>query len=132
MEQTIRLEPPSLDADSLRQVIEWQLLAGSSEVCGFCAVDQFGNQHLLRLANHAGEPDGFEISNSEVEVARDAASQRGWKIVAFVHTHPQHTAELSPRDARSFVRDTVAWIIVGTPTSRPHQRTYPPRVEHSG
>lgn len=121
-----------LNHAALSQVVVWQRAAGSAEVCAFCAIDKFGEQHLLRLANHAGEPDAFEISHSEVEVARDAAGQRGWKIVAFVHTHPQHPPELSPRDARSFARDTVAWIIVGTPTSSPCQRTYPSRFECSG
>lgn len=122
----------ALNDAALSQVVGWQRAAGSSEVCAFCAIDQFGEQHLLRLANHAGEPDAFEISNSEVDVARNAARQRGWEIVAFVHTHPQHAPELSPRDARSFARDTVAWIIVGTPTSSARQRTYLPRVARSG
>lgn len=114
----------ALESNSLATVIAWQRTAGSAEVCCFCAVDQFGVQHLMHLTNDAGLPDAFEISLSEVEVARMAANERGWEIVAFVHTHPTDPPDMSSRDARCFLRDTVPWIIIGTPTSTPSQRTY--------
>ena len=53
-----------------------------------------------------------------------AAAERGWKIVAFVHTHPQYGPEMSPRDLRCFERDSLPWIIIGTPTMVLRQRTY--------
>lgn len=55
---------------------------------------------------------------------RLAAAQRGWQIVAFLHTHPHHAPAMSQRDARAFERDTLPWIIVGTPTTSPQQRGY--------
>jgi len=55
---------------------------------------------------------------------RAAAKQRGWQIIAFLHTHPNHAPDMSSRDARCFERDTLPWIIIGTPTSNPCQRTY--------
>jgi proteasome lid subunit RPN8/RPN11 len=55
---------------------------------------------------------------------RAAAAQRGWQIVAFLHTHPHHAPDMSPRDLRCFESDTLPWIIIGTPVSDPAQRTY--------
>jgi proteasome lid subunit RPN8/RPN11 len=114
----------SLDDDSLEKVCAWQRDSGPLEVCGFCAVDRLGRQHVLRLTNHAAEPDAFETSRSEERAALAAADERGWKIVAFLHTHPEDGADMSPRDALCFERDTLPWIIVGTPTSTPCQRAY--------
>ena len=114
----------ALEKDSLETVSAWQRTAGSAEVCCFLAVDQFGTQHLMLLRNNAGLPDAFEISSSEIEIARAAADQRQWQIVAFVHTHPDDPADMSYRDARCFHRDTLPWIIIGTPTSKACQRTY--------
>jgi proteasome lid subunit RPN8/RPN11 len=115
----VRLGPAALDT-----VIAWQRSAGAREVCGLCAVDQHDEQHVLVLTNHGGLRDQFAVSRSEEEVVRRAAAQRGWEIVAFVHTHPRDTPEMSPRDARGFERDTLPWIIVGTPTVFPRQRAY--------
>jgi proteasome lid subunit RPN8/RPN11 len=102
----------------------WQRAAGSIEVCALCAVDHFGAQHLLRLTNHAGLIGSFEVSRTEEQIARTVAAEQGWKIVAFVHTHPQYAPEMSPRDARTFKRDTLPWIIIATQASDPAQRTY--------
>ena len=118
-EQALRL-----DGDALSTVLAWQSAAGSQEVCGLCAVDEFGRQRLLQLTNHAGLADAFEVSQSEDEIVRAAAAQRGWKIVAFLHTHPHHGPEMSPRDGCAFDRDTLPWIIVGTSTTLPRQRAY--------
>ena len=114
----------SLDCETLDTVIAWQQSAGAREVCAFCAVDSFGKQHLLQLTNHAGLPDAFEISSAEESVAKSAASQRDWRIIAFVHTHPSDPPDLSARDTCWFVRDTLPWIIVGTPITNPSQRTF--------
>jgi proteasome lid subunit RPN8/RPN11 len=113
-----------LDGEALARVAAWQREAGSREVCGFCAVDCLGELRLLRLTNQAGLPGAFEISYSEEAVVRVAAAQRGWEIVAFLHTHPHHAPEMSQRDARAFERDTLPWIIVGTPATSPQQRSY--------
>jgi proteasome lid subunit RPN8/RPN11 len=115
-----------LNVSALATVVAWQRASGSSEVCGLCAVDEFGAQRVLRLTNHAGLADAFEVSRSEEQVVRAATTQRGWKIVAFLHTHPHHGPEMSPRDGRCFERDTLPWIIIGTPTSIPCQRSYLP------
>jgi proteasome lid subunit RPN8/RPN11 len=113
-----------LDGEALAWVAAWQREAGSREVCGLCAVDGLGELRLLPLTNQAGLPGAFEISRSEEAVVRVAAAQRGWEIVAFLHTHPHHAPEMSQRDAIAFERDTVPWIIVGTPTTSPQQRSY--------
>ena len=113
-----------LAGDALAAVITWQRAAGSREVCGLCAVDQVGELRVLALTNHASLPGDFEVSRSEEDVVRAAAARRGWKIVAFLHTHPHHSPEMSPRDARCFALDTLPWIIVGTPTAAPQQRAY--------
>lgn len=120
----LQSETISLDNDALKKVIDWQQSAGTREVCAFCAVDSSGKQHLLQLRNHAGLPDAFEISSGEESVAKSAASQRDWKIIAFVHTHPSDSPDMSARDARWFARDTLPWIIVGTPVTNPSQRTF--------
>jgi proteasome lid subunit RPN8/RPN11 len=120
-----RSEPePRLDSDALAMVATWQRAAGPREVCGLCAVDAQGVQHVLPLTNHAGLAGEFEVCRSEEEVVRAAAAQRGWTIVAFLHTHPQDEPEMSPRDASTFERDKLPWIIVGTPTVVPRQRGY--------
>ena len=113
-----------LDLHAMDTVIAWQRSEGAREVCAFCAVDSFGKQHLLRLTNHAGLPDAFEISFVEEDVAKSAASQRDWRIIAFVHTHPSDPPDMSARDTRWFARDTLPWIIVGTPITNPSQRTF--------
>jgi proteasome lid subunit RPN8/RPN11 len=113
-----------LGAEALSAVVGWQRKAGSKEVCGLCAVDQSGEQRMLLLANHAGLANEFEVSRSEEEVARAAARERGWEIVAFVHTHPDHAPKMSAHDTRCFERDTFPWIIVGTPLSGPSQCVY--------
>lgn len=118
-EQTLCLEE-----DALAMVVGWQRTAGAHEVCALCAVDELGGQRILRLTNHAALAGSFEVSRSEEEVMRAAATQRGWEIVAFLHTHPHHTPEMSPHDARCFRRDTLPWIIVGTPMAVPCQRAY--------
>lgn len=114
-----------LDGDALTTVVAWQRAAGSQEVCGLCAVDEFGGQRVIRLTNRAGLAGAFEVSRSEEQVVRAAAAQRGWEVVAFLHTHPHHAPEMSPSDARCFQRDTLPWVIIGTPTAGPRQRTYP-------
>lgn len=113
-----------LDDQTLRVVIEWQRMTGDAEVCGFCALDAQGEQHLIRVTNNDVLPGAFAVSSSEDNVARLAAAERGWKIVAFWHTHPDDSPEMSARDARSFAHDNVPWIIIGTPTTDPQQRTY--------
>jgi proteasome lid subunit RPN8/RPN11 len=117
-------EKISLDGETLETIIAWQRSAGAREICAFCVLDSFGKQHLLQLTNHAGLPDAFEISSAEETVAKSVASQRDWTIIAFVHTHPSDPPDLSPRDERWFVRDTLPWIIVGAPTTNPSQRTF--------
>lgn len=117
-------ETISLDGEALDTVIAWQQSAGAREVCAFCAVDSFGEQHLLQLTNHAGLPDAFEISTADESIAKTVASQRDWRIIAFVHTHPSDPPDMSARDTRWFARDTLPWIIVGTPTTNPSQRTF--------
>ncbi|MFS8087121.1 MAG: Mov34/MPN/PAD-1 family protein [Acidobacteriota bacterium] len=124
----MEIEMLSLDGNCLETVVAWQRAAGILEVCGYCAVDAFGKHHLIQLTNHAGRPDAFEISPLEEETAQLAARQRGWQIVAFLHTHPSHSPDMSSRDALCFERDTLPWIIIGTPTSDPCQRTYVPTV----
>ena len=113
-----------LEPDALATVVAWQRAAGSQEVCGLAAVDELCRQRVIRLTNHAGLADAFEVSRSEEEVMRAAAAQRGWEIIAFLHTHPHHAPEMSPRDAWCFARDTLPWIIVGTPLTLPNQRAY--------
>jgi proteasome lid subunit RPN8/RPN11 len=105
-------------------VLAWQRAAGPQEVCALCAIDESGRQRVLRLTNSAGLADAFEVTRSEEQIAAAAAEQRGWTIVAFVHTHPHDPPEMSPRDLRSFERDTLPWIIVGTSTRFPRQRSY--------
>ena len=117
-------ETISLDNEALDTVIAWQQSAGTREVCAFCAVDSCGKQHLLQLTNHAGLPDAFEISSADESIAKSAARQRDWTIIAFVHTHPNDPPDLSTSDTRWFARDTLPWIIVGTPTTHPSQRTF--------
>jgi proteasome lid subunit RPN8/RPN11 len=117
-----------LDQSALETVIAWQRAAGLMEVCGFCAIDDGGRQHLMRLTNNAGLPDAFEISRSEELVVRKAAEQRGWEIVAFLHTHPDDSPAMSARDAQCFARESLPWIIIGTPTGQPSQRTYLPAL----
>ncbi len=121
-----------LDDQTLRLVIEWQRLTGDAEVCGFCAVDAQGKQHLIRVTNNHIVPDAFAVSSSEDNVARLATAERGWKIVAFWHTHPDDSPEMSARDARSFAKDNMPWIIIGTPTTDPQQRTYHLDIERAG
>ena len=116
----------SLNEGALQTVAEWQRGATSLEVCCFLAVDECGSQRLLRLTNHAALTNEFEVSQSEAEVVRTAAQQREWKILAFVHTHPHDAPDMSARDVGCFERDTLPWIIIGTPLSAPHQRTYWP------
>jgi proteasome lid subunit RPN8/RPN11 len=113
-----------LDPHSLETVIGWQRIAGAREVCAFCAVDSSGKQHLLQLTNHAGLPDAFAVSSTEESIAKSVASQRDWTIIAFVHTHPSDLPDMSARDTRWFARDTLPWIIVGTPITNPSQRTF--------
>lgn len=114
----------SLQRDALDTVMAWQRAAGPLEVCALCAVDRFGVQHLFRLTNHAGMIGSFEVSRVEEHIARSVAAEKGWEIVAFVHSHPHHAPDMSPRDARTFERDTLPWIIVATTVSYPAQRTY--------
>ena len=120
----LKSETISLDREALETITAWQRSTGLGEVCAFCAVDQYGKQHLLRLRNHAGLPDAFETSSTEESIAKSFAHQRGWTIAAFVHTHPSDPPDLSPRDSRWFERDKLPWIIVGTPTTKPSQRTF--------
>ena len=68
---------PCLDDDALDTVIRLQRAAGHLEICALVAVDQFGGQHILRLANHSGLPGAFEVSRSEDEAMRAAAADRG-------------------------------------------------------
>lgn len=114
----------TLSAEALATVLDWQRVAGSLEVCGLLAVDGSGRQQMLLLTNHAGLTGAFEVSRSESRLVRAAAAQRGWGIVAFVHTHPYHPPALSARDAQCFERDDLPWIIVGNAASDPVQRTY--------
>ncbi len=114
----------SLQRDALDTVMTWQRAAGSLEVCALCAVDRFGEQHLLRLTNHAGVIGSFEVSRVEEQIARSVAAEKGWKIVAFVHSHPHHAPDMSSRDTRTFERDTLPWIIIATTASYPAQRTF--------
>jgi proteasome lid subunit RPN8/RPN11 len=116
-----------LAEDTFATFCEWQRAAAPIEVCALCAVDAHGRQHLIRLTNHAGLAGAFEVSRAEERVARAAAVERGWRIVAFVHAHPDHGPEMSVRDAISFDRDTLPWIIVGGAASGPRQQTYLPR-----
>jgi proteasome lid subunit RPN8/RPN11 len=115
---------PDLNLETLNKIVAWQRAAGSLEVCGMLAVDNSGQQQLIQLTNHAGSPDAFEISRSDEALAWKAATHCGWEILAFIHTHPHHSPDMSPRDKRSFDRDKLPWIIIGTPTSDPTQRTY--------
>jgi proteasome lid subunit RPN8/RPN11 len=118
-QEALRLKP-----DALATVVAWQRAAGFEEVCGLAAIDELCRQRVIRLTNHSGLADAFEVSRSEEEVMRVAAAQRGWEIVAFLHTHPRHGPEMSVRDASSFARDTLPWIIIGTPVTSPDQRAY--------
>ena len=113
-----------LNDDVLQRIVEWQRHDASREVCGLLALDERGDQHILRLTNNAPLADEFEIYQSEEDVAYAAAQQRHWTVVAFIHTHPHHGPEMSARDARCFARDTLPWIIVGAPWSGPQQRAY--------
>lgn len=117
-------EPLSLTPDALLDVLAWQRAAGPQEVCGLCAVDESGRQRMLRLTNASDLPAAFEVTRAEEQIVCAAAAQRGWTIVAFVHTHPHHPPDMSPRDARCFARDTLPWIIVETSTRLPCQRTF--------
>lgn len=117
-------EPLYLTLDSLRRLVAWQRAAGPQEVCGLCAIDESGQQRVLRLTNSAGVADAFEVTRSEEQIVSAAAAQRGWTILAFVHTHPHHPPEMSPRDTRYFDRDTLPWIIVATSTRVPRQHTF--------
>jgi len=117
--RALRLNPASLAL-----VVAWQRAAGSHEVCALCAVDHAGRQRLLQLTNHAELTGAFEVSRSDSDAVRAAATRLGLKIVAFVHTHPHHGPDMSPRDAQSFDRDTLPWIIVGDVATLPRQRAY--------
>ncbi len=127
-----RAEPALwLDDDAVSTVLKWQRIAGVQEVCALCAVDELGRQRLLQLTNHSVLADAIEVCRSEEELVRAAARQRGWKIFAFLHTHPRHAPEMSSRDALAFDRDTLPWIIVATsPPLR--QRAYPRPVSSGG
>lgn len=113
-----------LGVNALATIVAWQRAAGQREICGLCAIDGRGVQRVLPLTNHAGLFGEFEVSRSEEAVVRSAAAQRDWEVVAFVHTHPHHAPEMSPRDARCFERDALPWVIVGTLTAHPYQRVY--------
>jgi proteasome lid subunit RPN8/RPN11 len=117
-------QPPSLDPEALETVVSWQKAAGAFEVCGFCVVDECGTQRALQLANRAGSIGEFEISRAEEEVLRAAITERRWRLVAFLHTHPDDAPDMSSRDRRCFEADTLPWIIVGTPLTNPCARTF--------
>ena len=117
-----------LNQASLALVVSWQRAAGSREVCGLCAVDYAGRQRLLQLTNYAELTGAFEVSRSDSDAVRAAAARLGLKIVAFVHTHPYHGPDMSPRDAQSFNCDTLPWIIVGDVVTLPRQRAYARRL----
>jgi proteasome lid subunit RPN8/RPN11 len=115
---------PRLDKRALKLVAGWQQAAGSHEVCGLCALDELGILQLIRLRNHASLGNQFEVAAADDELARGAAEERGWKITAFFHTHPHDGPEMTELDMRSFAKDTLPWIIVGTPIREPRQRLY--------
>jgi hypothetical protein len=63
-------------------------------------------------------------NRTDEAVVRSAAAHRAWRISAFVHTHPGGAADMSGRDAVSFRRDTLPWVIVATNGAKVQQRTY--------
>jgi proteasome lid subunit RPN8/RPN11 len=121
MPETVDLR---LDDCAMDVIDQLQRTAGLREVCAFCVVDANGMQRIVSVANNSGSIGEFEISRSEDEAVSLAVAERGWQIVAFLHTHPEGVADMSPRDAQCFMRDSLPWIIVATLGGRLSQRTY--------
>jgi proteasome lid subunit RPN8/RPN11 len=121
---SVAVEALALEGLALTAVVECQRAAGQREICGLCAVDLGGRQHFLALTNRAFDPDRFEILAADEAVSRSIAEQRGWRILAFVHTHLGFGPEMSEHDMRAFRRDSLPWIIVTVEGVHTRQRTY--------
>jgi proteasome lid subunit RPN8/RPN11 len=113
------LEPEAIDA-----VIACQHSVGRQEICGLCAVDAAGTQHFIALTNHSFDPHRFETSASDEALVGRVLRQRGWSVLAFVHTHLWADPEMSDPDAWSFAHDSLPWVIVMIRGGRVEQRTF--------
>jgi proteasome lid subunit RPN8/RPN11 len=114
----------TLAPEIVETLLAYQQFFGSGEVCGLCAVDDMGLQHFLALRNYAADPHRFETSVADEAVALRVAANWAWRILAFVHTHPGGSPNMSGHDAVSIYRDALPWVIVGINGTTVEQRTY--------
>jgi proteasome lid subunit RPN8/RPN11 len=81
------------------------LIEGLAVQDGFCALALHPAQNL------AVAPDRFEIDPADHVRAVKSARERGRRIIGCYHSHPQGSAEPSPRDLAGAQEDNFVWLI---------------------
>jgi proteasome lid subunit RPN8/RPN11 len=97
---------------ALAAILAHAAAALPAEACGIVTGDAGAIAAAVPAANVAADPaTGFEIDPAAlIRVHRDARAG-GQTVVGWYHSHPNGSAEPSPRDAARAVEDGKLWLI---------------------
>ena len=89
------------------------------EICGLLLGTSDRVDQALPCANVAADPARFfEIDPAALIGAHRAARAGGPRVIGHYHSHPQGTAEPSPRDAAASRGQATFWLIIGNGEAR--------------
>ena len=103
----------SITPDTLKVINDLLKHSHHKEVCGLLIIDAAEQQRFVLLRNLAVHAGYFILDELELERVQRLVRQKGWRPVAFLHTHEQGV-EMSTLDRKYFQQNALAlpWVII--------------------